>query len=257
MCNYCPQSKFIKAYKKRSKINQISFDTFKKCVDKVPRDSIINLAGFTEPCLNPDYTQMILYANQLGFKIRLLTTTVGMTLADIDIIEDIPFARFVVHLPDDKQQTKIEVNNEFIEVTNRLLNSRINIEWKYHQSPLINEDLHSKLKPIFIKANIYDTIKKAGLKTRAKHVKIQGQAYPEKIYGNISGCRLLHTNQLLPNGDVFICCMDWNLDYFLGNLLQSDYEELFQSKTFQDILKGFTNDKSEILCRYCELCQRA
>jgi hypothetical protein len=257
MCNYCPQSTFTKAYKKRSKINQIRFDTFKKCVDKVPRDALINFAGFTEPCLNPDWTQMILYANQLGFKIRLLTTTVGMTLSDVDKIENIPFVRFVVHLPDDKQQTKIKVDKQFIEVTNRLLDSRMNVEWKYHQSPLINEDLHSELKPIFIKANIYDTIKKAGLKTRARHVKIQGQAEPEKISGNISGCHLLYTNQLLPNGDVFICCMDWNLYYFLGNLLQCDYEELFQGKTFQDILKAFTDDNSEILCRYCELCQRA
>jgi hypothetical protein len=163
----------------------------------------------------------------------------------------------LVHLPDDKQQTKIKVNKQLLEVMNRLLESRINVEWKYHQSPLINEDLHSELKPIFIKANIYDTIEKAGLKTRARHVKIQGQAEPKKIYGNISGCHLLYTNQLLPNGDVFICCMDWNLNYFLGNLLQCEYEELFQSKIYQDILKGFIDDNSEILCRYCELCQRA
>ena len=36
-CSYCPQSKLIKNYLKRSKITQMSFETFKKCIDKIPR----------------------------------------------------------------------------------------------------------------------------------------------------------------------------------------------------------------------------
>ena len=255
MCNYCPQNKFIKAYTRANKIKKMSFDTFKICVDKLPPGTAINFAGFVEPYLNPDCTQMILYANQLGIKIQLLTTTVGMTLQDIDLIEEIPFARFLVHLPDNKKQTSMKVNKTFIQVVRRLINSRINVEWKFHQSPLGSEDLHPLLKIILVEANLYDSMIKAGLKTRAGNVEIQGKPFVKKIKGNISGCHLLYVNQLLPNGDVFICCMDWELKYFLGNLLESDYESLFQSQTYQAILKGFKDDNSEILCRYCELCQ--
>ena len=50
--------------------------------------------------------------------------------------------------------------------------------------------------------------------------------------------------------------MDWQLKYVLGNLLESDYESLFQGKVYKNILNGFTDDNSEILCRYCELCQQ-
>ncbi|RLD54044.1 MAG: hypothetical protein DRJ05_15390, partial [Bacteroidetes bacterium] len=84
----------------------------------------------------------------------------------------------------------------------------------------------------------------------------EGKSTLERIKGKIKGCHLLYTNQLVPNGDVFICCMDWELKYNLGNLLHSDYDSLFQSNTLKEILKGFKDDNSDILCRYCELCER-
>ncbi len=257
MCNYCPQNNVIKAYARGNKMKVMSFDTFKTCVDKLPAGTAINFAGFVEPCLNPEYTQMILYANQLGIKIQLLTTTVGMTLQDINLFEfeDVQFARFLVHLPDDKKQTSMKVNKQFIQVVRRLINSKINVEWKFHRTPLGNENLHPLLKIIFTEANLYETIIETELKTRAGNIEIQGKPFVTKIKGHISGCRLLYVNQLLPNGDVVICCQDWQLKYCLGNLLESDYESLFESQTYQDILKGFKDDNSEILCRYCELCQ--
>ncbi|RLD45730.1 MAG: hypothetical protein DRJ05_00255 [Bacteroidetes bacterium] len=255
LCSYCPQDKVVKAYSKRSKVRTMSFETFAKCIDKLPKDTTINFAGFSEPCLNPEYTKMILYANKKGHKIRLLTTTIGMKLADVNLIENVPFLRFLIHLPDNQNKTKILVDDDFIKIIERLIDSKIEVNWKFHQSPNGKEDVHPKLKPLLIEAGIYNSLVRAGLKTRAGNVEIEGKAFVEKIKGKIRGCHLLYTNQLLPNGDVFICCMDWELKYFLGNLLHSDYDSLFQSNTFKEILKGFKDDKSEILCRYCELCE--
>lgn len=255
-CNYCPQEKVTKGYSKRSKINIMSFDTFKTCIDKLPKDVIINFAGFSEPCLNPDYVKMIFYANEKGHKIQLLTTIVGMKSSDVDQLENVHFLRFLVHLPDNKDQTKIIVDDSFIKIIDKLIKSKINVEWKFHRSPTGDEDVHSKLKPLLMEANIYNSIIKAGLKTRAGNVEIEGKPFVEKIKGRITGCYLLYVNQLLPNGDVFICCMDWELKYHLGNFLKSDYETLFQSITFKEILRSFKDSNSEILCRYCELCQK-
>jgi len=199
---------------------------------------------------------MILYANEKGHKIQLLTTIVGMKYSDIIHLEKVPFLRFLVHLPDNQAQTKIDVSDNFVKVIDKLLKSTIDIEWKFHQSPSENEDVHPKLKQLLIKASIYSSLIKANLITRAGSIEIEGKSTPQKIIGKIKGCHLLYTNQLLPNGDVFICCMDWELKYHLGNLLESNYASLFQSKTFKNILKGFKDNNSEILCRYCELCQK-
>ena len=107
-----------------------------------------------------------------------------------------------------------------------------------------------------MEANIYNSIIKADLKTRAGSIEIEGKPFVKKIEGRIKCCYLLYANQLLPNGDVFICCMDWELKYYFGNLLKSNYASLFQSRTFKDILKGFKDNNSEILCRFCELCEK-
>ena len=84
----------------------MSFETFTKCIDKLPKDTTINFAGFSEPCLNPDYVRMILYANGKGHEIQLLTTTVGMKLADIDLIENVPFKGFSSICPTIKTRLK-------------------------------------------------------------------------------------------------------------------------------------------------------
>jgi len=258
MCSYCPQTKFISAYMHRdNKVRQMSFDTFKRCADKMPPGSYMNFAGYSEPCLNPEYVKMIQYANQIGIKIQLLTTAIGMKEEDIEQLEEIPFVRFLVHLPEDQKQTSMVVNKEYIRVIRRLIKSSIRTEWKFHQTRFGNEDLHPLLKISFVEAGLYDAVVKTELKTRAGNIEIQGKSFVKKIKGKISGCGLLYVNQLVPNGDVFICCMDWQLKYCLGNLLELEFDELFQGETYQNILKGFEDDSSEILCRYCELCELA
>jgi len=152
-CNYCPQNKVIKEYSKRSKISVMSFETFKTCIDKLPKETIINFSGFSEPCLNPEYVKMILYANEKGHKIQLLTTIVGMKFSDIIQLEKVPFLRFLVHLPDNQAQTKIDVSDNFVKVIDKLLKSTINIEWKFHQSPNENEDVHPKLNKFTLSEN--------------------------------------------------------------------------------------------------------
>ncbi len=55
-----------------------------------------------------------------------------------------------------------------------------------------------------------------------------------------------------PNGDVYLCCMDWSLKHRLGSLATQAYEELFQGEEFRAILRGMTDESVESICRYCE-----
>ena len=60
-CNYCPQETLVKAYKARSDVFEMSFDIFKKCLDKIPKTVRIDFSGMAEPWLNADCTKMVLY----------------------------------------------------------------------------------------------------------------------------------------------------------------------------------------------------
>ena len=98
-CVYCPQSKLKKIYSKRSNISQLSFDTFKKCVDKIPKYVIIDFGGMSEPWLNSETPKMVLYAHEQGHRIRIFTTLVGMNLQDIDLIKSIRPMELALHFP--------------------------------------------------------------------------------------------------------------------------------------------------------------
>lgn len=47
-------------------------------------------------------------------------------------------------------------------------------------------------------------------------------------------------NVMMPNGDVYLCCMDYSLKHKLGNLLTTHFNRLDRNPPFE-------------LCRYCEL----
>ena len=245
MCVYCPQDKFIKAYKKRSDVVQMSLDTFKTCLDKIPHNIHIHFSGMAEPWLNPNCTDMILYVHKCGFEIAVFTTTTGMSLADIDLIKHIPFRTFEVHLPDDKNYTNIKVDKEYLLKIHKLSASNIH-GINYMSIGGVHPEIKKILSGIMVREN--ELVDRAGNVNGIVGINKKG-----KLKGKIIciGCgKILNHNVLLPNGDVILCCMDYGLQHVLGNLLLSDYEPLFNSDEYQKIIRGL-DDSMDILCRYC------
>ena len=247
-CIYCPQDTFIKSYTKRSKIFQMSFNVFKKCIDKIPSSVDVWFSGMCEPCLNPKYKKMLLYAHKKGHKIELYTTLVGMNLSDVDFLESLNNLIMIIHLPfygyltSDKYYEKININENYLKLLNRMCKSSIIVKYVYH-----GEYLHPKIISLIKKNHL----KHLRINIRSRNVKIK--SFLKRKRGWISCKRNLNCNILLPNGDVILCCMDWGMKHILGNLLSSNYKSLFQSKEFLKIRKGLKDEKINILCRYCDI----
>jgi hypothetical protein len=61
-------------------------------------------------------------------------------------------------------------------------------------------------------------------------------------------------NVLLPNGDVVLCCMDYDLKHIIGNLLTQTYEEVMQGKPLLDLIA--INETPEYSkCSICKACE--
>lgn len=230
MCPYCPQEKLLNAYKDNIRI--MSFETFKKCVDKVPIDSEIHFTGMAEPFLNPDCAKMIEYAFQKGHKIVLSTTLVG--LKDISILRKIPFKSFVVHLP--SKDSTIPVDEIYLKTLKDLSESGIEISYVYFGT------LHPNI-------NINIPATQSLMNSRAGNL----GGKPRRRKGEIV-CKRTQPI-LLPNGDVVLCCMDYGLKHILGNLLRNNYNDLFSGNEYQNILKGWKNSETDMLCRNCEFAK--
>jgi DNA repair photolyase len=132
-CVFCPQERFVKAYKKRSGIDfnkNMSLQNFKNCLDKIPRYVRINFSGMSEPWLNPDCTKMLLYAHKKGFTITVFTTTVGLSIKDIDLIKKIPFKSFTVHLPEKNNKfSKIPYDDELLKKIDKIVECISNLKF--------------------------------------------------------------------------------------------------------------------------------
>ncbi len=241
-CGHCPQEIVSSSYAKTGGSLYLSLDSFKQCISTIPKTVLIDFSGFSEPWLNPECTDMILYAHRRGYKIRIFTTLHGLALSDIDLLESVPFLGFKVHLPCKEYEDKIAKDDTYLELLKRVAFSKIeNVEFR----------LHGEVESFDILRAIRGrkrSLVKLPLNTRAGNVALGNRIYPKKRK-RLSGClRELRQNVLLPNGDVLLCSMDYRMKHVLGNLLTSDYISLFKGKEFL----GIKNGCGEILCRYCD-----
>jgi len=197
--------------------------------------------------LNPDCTTMVLHAHDKGYRLSVSTTLAGMDLRDIEELEHIPFDAFILHAPDNTQQMRLTVDEDYLRRLERLVSGRMR-----HLSYKRFGDLHPAA------ADLLKGVPEAiwPLMNRANNLVSEDGVQAPKKTGFIR-CHRTRNNVLLPNGDVALCCNDYGLQHILGNLTTGTYEELFHGKEFRRVRKGMADSDAEILCRYCsEPCMK-
>jgi len=210
-CVYCPQETFIKRYAERSNIFQMSFDTFKTCIDKIPSDVIIEFSGMSEPWLNPECTKMLFYAHKKGHKIKVFTTLIGMSSVDVELLSTIPLEYFCVHLPSEGNLESIMADESYLVNLCKLCKSSISVDFLFK-----GEKLNPKVATLLNECG--KVAFQSNLSTRANNVEIKNAPLVKRKTGILTCLRKLRCNVLLPNGEVILCCPDWGMKHVLGNL---------------------------------------
>lgn len=250
-CKYCPQSTFINKYFESGECERyLSLDNYKKCIDKLPSNVLIEFAGFTESLLNDNCIEMVEYAIEKKHNVNMFTTLVG---ADINVINKflkIDFKEFVLHLPDKENLSNIELSSEYINMVKILTDAKKTngtdfVDYACSQGQ-IPDSLYEIIKN---KIRIYIV-----LNDRAGNLQCAELYHKNNITGKIR-CELAHDinhNVLLPDGRIVICSNDWGMKHVLGNLLEQTYEEIINGKEAQNIRADMKNiNGSYSLCRNC------
>jgi len=246
-CIYCPQRLLVKSYQGE---RILDFENFKKVIDKLPKEIRISFAGFTEPWLNRNCIDMLLYAHEKQHSISVFTTGIGMNLDDVDKIKNIPYSLgpnggFALHIPDNENFGKHPINSKYIEVLEKIKFVSNEIQGFYVVSM---GSIHEKICHIFNSAVIPEMWSRAGnlvketlLKPELLNVK---DNYKSIYHQSELTCKCeekLYHNILLPNGDVSLCCMDYGMEHILGNLFSQEYDDI--------IPEPFSCFN---LCKFCE-----
>ena len=257
MCTFCPQDNLRTQYGTGIKYMQ-PMDLM-TVLAKIPKNTRIDFSGMSEPWANPAATAMLEMVLYMGFKVAIYTTLYGMTEPERvkKALESHPAQVEVVmlHLPDANGNMK---------------------GWKYSEEWLHNLRVMSQLNiPCGVGAMTMDGSglvapelqqivgRLAGWQghTRADSLNLEqiaGQGIAMTPRNDFAlTCRstpFYDRNVLLPNGDVVLCCMDYDLKHIIGNLLKQTYDEVMQGKPLMDLTA--INEAPEFnKCSICKSCE--
>jgi len=186
---------------------------------------------------------MMRHAYQNGYQVVLYTTLAGFTPHDAETIKEIHFTACTIHLPDD-------------------CNFKVHDESKWLQSYELFAGSVKFDNAIYHMGRLSDKIKKEvpricrpPILTRANNV-ADGVIKPLGRRKGVIRCaisdNIFNQNVMMPNGDVYLCCMDWSLQHRLGNLFEHSYETLHDSAEYDRICQSMHDPSVETICRYCE-----
>lgn len=250
-CKFCPQDKLIKRYFEQNEsgeksLQNMSFETFKTCIDKVPKEVMIDFAGMCEPWLNPECTKMVQYASGKGHEIRIYSTLVGMKEEDIEILNGLNIKSFVLHTPDEEENAHIKIDEQYRNVLRKLMGLQLDSLKAISSHGAIHPAIRNIISDDWVQDNA-EMIDRAGNleSDEVEHYSIEGS-----VSCNTCGWRLNH-NILLPDGRVLLCCNDYGMKHVLGNLLYVDYEALFKGEEYIRVCNAMVTGDGDILCKSC------
>lgn len=257
MCTFCPQDSLRETYGKDTKYMQ-PMDLM-TILAKLPKNTRIDFSGMSEPWANPACTTMLEMVLYMGFKVAIYTTLYGMTEPEKvrKVLEDHASQVEVVmlHLPDNNGNMKgWKPTQEWMNAFDVMVKTQLPCgigAMTMDGSGLVHEFLQPYVGRL------------AGWKghTRADSLPVEQigaqdiNITPRNEFAlTCKSTPFYDRNVLLPNGDVVLCCMDYNLKHVIGNLLTQNYKQIMEGEKLAEIIRmneaeGF--DKCSI-CKSCE-----
>lgn len=215
MCSYCPQELLSEAYKGE---RMMPLSDFSRVLDNVPKDVRIDFSGFSEIFCHSEGSKFILIAFERGYSIVLYTTLVGITENDFRVLSGVNFAEVVFHqYPGYFKEVFERDSQRFSQEIQPGRIAEITPQWLWSRA-----------------GNVFDRQRELG------------------PFQCSFAARDFDHNVVLPNGDVVLCCQDYGLKHKLGNLFDTNFNDLNRVS----IKASSLLDDSDCICRKCEIVQK-
>lgn len=253
-CKYCPQDALIKAYLKRNNpIMELSFEAFKKMLERIPKTVIISFTGFVEPFANPECIDMLLYALDSGYIVRLFSTLYNVSIEDYERFKDYPNLKTLdIHLPDSNGNTRFSITESYRETLKYIVDNPPKYARLWTSCLGVNSKTSSEIRDIIsVMGNPINSVHGLVYDNRLSHgsARLRCNRDCSRIDNPKAG-----VGMILPNGDVVACTQDWELQNVIGNIFEvSDWSELMESDIRKKFREALDNPEIDNICTYCEL----
>lgn len=238
-CHFCPQEKLGAAYHSEKRI--MTVEDFSTILGALPADCQIHFSGYAEPFLNPDACKMIELAAKSGREIHIYSTLVGLKPCCVETLKAHHPRVMRIHVPDGHALKFPE--DKWMELHERFLMAHVGASYMAMREPSVDIKRYLAIKGIPLE--IPDMLSRGGNLEDILRDPIEGPIHctMNRWYNNV----------VLPNGDVYGCCMDYELSVYLGNLLRQPYREIsYEAEKWKMNMER----KAEGICAKCEWATR-
>jgi len=261
-CVFCPHP--TKDFTRKKQV--MSLDEYKFYLDKTLNEigdqiTETSFSGFGEIFIDNEIIDKIEYAGKRKLDIHLLSNGSMLTPERIDRIYNIGVKDIRVSLhttnPDNYgkimryQSKKFTFDSVIKNVNYALENKPDNTEF------IITADIIDENKND-IEQMIQDYGDKCTLEVWYPHNWVYGKKYRDKNKQNTLKTCSRPSNgpiQIQIDGDIIMCCFDFNNELVLGNFKTQTLKEIFEGQIFQKLYKHHsegTCEKSDFICRNCD-----
>jgi hypothetical protein len=257
MCTFCPQESLRNSYGDSEKYLQPR--DLVTVLAQLPKDTRIDFSGMSEPWANPHCTEMLETVLYMGFQVAIYTTLYGMKDPERvrKVLEDHPSQVEVImlHLPDANGNMKGWKNSEEWQHAAAVI-SHTNVPcgvgaMTMDKSGMVHPDLQPMVGQLqgWIGHTRADSLPVEQI--GAQDISIT----PRNMFPlTCKSTPFYDRNVLLPNGDIVLCCMDYNLKHIIGNLLKESYKDIFLGQPLMDLIE--INESPEFnKCSICKSCE--
>ncbi len=254
LCKYCPQDVLIKNYLKRDNpVMDLSMETFVQMLERIPKDVIISFTGFVEPFANPECVDMILYALDAGYVIRVFSTLYNVSIEDYKKFKDYKNLKTLdIHLPDSNGNTRFPMTDSYKETLRYVVEHPPKYARLWTSCLGVDSHTHEEIRDIIsVAGNPVNSVHGLVYDNRLFHgrAKLRCNRDCSRIDNEKAG-----VGMILPNGDVIGCTQDWELQNYIGNILKvNSWDELMQGELRRQFREALDNPEIDNICTYCEL----
>lgn len=265
ICNFrCPLCPTPTLSRKRG---VMSLDNYKNILDQLKgiKDTIImNYSG--EPFINKNILKMVMYANLNGFRTNISTNGSMLKNYTSEQIMNSGITNLTVCLDGGKAATYdlYRVGGNFDEVCSEI--SRLGNYKHEHGSTtklslqcLVSKHTESEMDEIIRLGKLWRVdnvvfknmcLNFGGMESIGKEMLPTNPLYIRKLATDYI-CVLPWAGVIYWNGDLGLCCYDFNGDYVVGNVFTDGFKNVFFSKQLNALRKKVMRNEL-LLCQGCE-----
>ena len=266
MCSYCPQELHKANGKTFEKMLQV--ETLKKVINNIEKNTVIHWTGYSEALGNKKFPEFSELLKKNGNPQLLNTTMHGHSNCVEFLKESNNFFQILLHLPDNKNYMKLKVSEKYL----KNLEEVVKFQSKRLKDKLFvlgfGDDLQLEVRELINKLTAEGYLKDKNISiTKHLHTRagdnLKKKDLKEDFYTNsfannkkdnqLFYCsnRRLNQGVLIPDGRVSLCCHDYSLEYFKGDLKNSKLSSIYENKEIYEKNQDFINGKYNP-CTSCE-----